>query len=288
VGFKLILLRGTGTGTRILMTGTSVGGPPVGFVLNGTEDDILNRPIFRKIEEFFHLLDLHRNGYINMVEVRKSLMICFSKDPGQNQFSSLDTVKAVIEKQINWLFQKVGSGSSNERSISLASFQLMYKELLANGYEEEVLNVDLDKALSTLSVARASYDEQFEHLLTKAARLYCLMATCCKEEKDKCTESKQQISREQATKSLRLIHRAIASPKLAPPSMFDSDDDIVEQRVQWLFAHTKPNYSDHFASTISLEEFIQCYKTLLAEGYEPEVLHIDLDRGIKTLESAED
>ena len=56
--------------------------------------------------------------------------------------------------------------------------------------------------------------------------------------------------------------------------------DAIQKQVDWLFAAT--SHEDH--SPISYQHFKECYNKLLQSAYEEEVLYIDMQRGMKSLQ----
>jgi hypothetical protein len=107
------------------------------------------------VPRFFHLLDLTFRGSLNRPEVQICLDLTFDAVQGakqrdqknqQTQEWSKSEREAAVQAQLSWLFTAAGSSSS----ISLDDFRSCYSSLLQSAYEEEVLKLDLERAIETL------------------------------------------------------------------------------------------------------------------------------------------
>lgn len=230
----------------------------------------MERPIYRKVEQLFKLLDLDDNGCVDISEARTSLVICFAAVHQGKPSNS--TVGESVERQVHWLFKD----EDKSARISLDAFKGLYKELLEGGYEEEVLHIDIDRAISALASSRASFDRKTSSFHEKVRSFFKLMDA----------NHDGVLEKHEAARCLRVViaEMKAASPHTSPLKPAQGrlkDDATVGQQVKWLFAHADTNHD----SKMSLAEFEQCYHDLYTKTPEPEVLELDVERGIKILQA---
>ena len=108
---------------------------------------------FSDVSVFFNLLDLDGNGSVTRLEAIIGMNYCFydvhkdkiadlSSDPSESQSQRNE----IVQTQVNWLFSAAGSSDS----INSTQFADCYRGLLNNAYEEEVLQIDLTRAITSL------------------------------------------------------------------------------------------------------------------------------------------
>ena len=136
---------------------------------------------FADVRRFFSLLDLDGDGLVSYGEATLGLHHCFDavhrvRSPSSSQHSpsppaSLPSVSAshkarVVSEQVQWLFSasapavpaaspaaspSSSPSPSSPAPLSFPSFESCYRRLLSSGYEQEVLWLDLVRAITALS-----------------------------------------------------------------------------------------------------------------------------------------
>ena len=136
---------------------------------------------FADVRRFFSLLDLDGDGLVSYGEATLGLHHCFDavhrvRSPSSSQHSpsppaSLPSVTAshkarVVSEQVQWLFSasapavpaaspaaspSSSPSPSSPAPLSFPSFESCYRRLLSSGYEQEVLWLDLVRAITALS-----------------------------------------------------------------------------------------------------------------------------------------
>jgi len=103
-------------------------------------------------------MDLDGDSLCDRDEIRYSLYECYSAVHGQRNIDSGITTGAgtdesskqqTVDKQVDWLF----TATSEVHHITLQEFKQCYADLLQNAYEEEVLTIDLQRAIKALETS---------------------------------------------------------------------------------------------------------------------------------------
>lgn len=118
--------------------------------LSSTMSDAL----YQKVDRLFSLLDLDSNGSLDRSEARLGFLACFDEVHREREAADMTATEkaAVVDKQVAWLFAATAH-DDDSRGVSIAEFRTCYSNLLKGAYEEEVLLLDLQRAIAGLEGA---------------------------------------------------------------------------------------------------------------------------------------
>ena len=114
----------------------------------------MSAALFQKVDRLFSLLDLDSNGVVDRSEARLGFLACFDTVHRDSVDLSPAEKSAVVEKQVSWLFAATSHDESDASAgVRLDEFRSCYSNLLKGAYEEEVLALDLQRAITGLEQA---------------------------------------------------------------------------------------------------------------------------------------
>lgn len=111
----------------------------------------MSQHFYSRVTQLYNLMDLDHDNYIDRLEAQYCLTLCYNTVHNTQNNSVIDISDdrekhVMVEQQVQWLFD-----ATNEiNTITLEEFKLCYGNLLMNAYEEEVLQIDLDRAIHEL------------------------------------------------------------------------------------------------------------------------------------------
>jgi hypothetical protein len=116
----------------------------------------MSAQLYAQVQRLYTLLDLDGNGRLDRDEARLGFSTCFadvhrtsaSSSGPDGEFMAADKAN-IVEQQVTWLFSATDHAADGE--ISFEDFKSCYAKLLAAAYEEEVLLLDLKRAIDSLS-----------------------------------------------------------------------------------------------------------------------------------------
>ena len=146
-------------------------------------------PFFADVRRFFALLDLDGDGGVDWHEATLGLSHCFDAvhrvhSPSSSASTTapppLDDAPPVsaahkaqtVANQVQWLFSATQHSppTSPPTPLALSDFELCYQRLLQSAYEQEVLHLDLKRAIDALS--SSPQWTAMRAILTRARRLW--------------------------------------------------------------------------------------------------------------------
>jgi len=159
----------------------------------------MSKKFFELVHQFFNLLDADGNGSIDVFEARSSLTICFASL--LNTDKSGPKIDEVVQSQVSWLFKE--ADENKDQQISREEFVNCYKKLLKEnplpskkgsgsfsgslsgsfsgsshaGIEEEVLRIDLERAIQALTRSRRASLVATEQIYFKVKYLFKTLDT---------------------------------------------------------------------------------------------------------------
>ena len=140
---------------------------------------------FADVRRLFALLDLDGDGLVEHAEAVLGLTHCFDavhavhsprshSSPEDAPPVSAQQKAQTVANQVGWLFSATqhaaASPSSLPSPLPLSDFELCYQRLLQSAYEQEVLHLDLKRAIDALSSSQQW--AAMSRLLTRARRLW--------------------------------------------------------------------------------------------------------------------
>lgn len=146
----------------------------------------MSSSFFTDVRKLFDSLDINQDQLLDREEVRIGMAYCFeavhriqsnnntdtmnnnNNDPDTDTSSTTTTANKdhTVTEQVNWLFAAVGTTQS---TINYSEFSNCYHKLLESAYEEEVLQIDLNRAITALS---NNTDYQLIRTLFNQLKLY--------------------------------------------------------------------------------------------------------------------
>jgi hypothetical protein len=176
--------------------------PRVAALLPLTMAVASSEAFFADVRRFFALLDLDHNQQVDYGEATMGMHQCFdavhrvrspsssasasSPSPSQHQPPpdappvSAAHKQQVVANQVNWLFSATQHiaptpGSSLPAPLLLSDFEQCYHRLLQSAYEQEVLHLDLKRAIDSLS--SSPHWAAMSDILSRARRVFTLRMT---------------------------------------------------------------------------------------------------------------
>lgn len=162
----------------------------------------MSEAFFHDVQTLFHLLDLDGDNYVDRFEATAGLLISFENvhQIHDDEMSSSTTKQRMVQQQVGWLFTAShptapvhtndsptsqtstssphplasSSSSFHVETISLSQFIDCYSRLLQSAYEEEVLHIDLKRAIQSLQ--SSNQWKKSAELLQKFRQWYHLLS----------------------------------------------------------------------------------------------------------------
>lgn len=110
----------------------------------------MSAALYAQVQRLYSLLDLDGNGRLDRDEARLGFLSCFADVHRSTEALGGDKAQ-IVEQQVSWLFQATDHAQRPDDEVSLEDFKACYGKLLAAAYEEEVLALDLKRAIDSLS-----------------------------------------------------------------------------------------------------------------------------------------
>jgi len=110
----------------------------------------MSSALFASVTRLYQLLDLDANAKLDGHEARLGFSACFADVHRSTE--RLDSKDSVVDAQVSWLFSATAhDGEGDDAEITEEEFKACYSKLLQAAYEEEVLQLDLNRAIDSLS-----------------------------------------------------------------------------------------------------------------------------------------
>lgn len=237
----------------------------------------MSESLFAKVSLFYNLLDLDSNSELDLIEAKIGLTLCYeavnqvNTNNHNNDDNSIQQPHILtdeeqqfksqsIQKQIDFLFTAtIGSNpntnnDNNQHVITKEQFKQCYHKLLSSAYEEEVLQLDLQRAIDALQ-----HNKQFtimRQLLTKIKQVY------------------NDQSQSNKLSSGKFWNTAFASISSNSTTLSSSQINLALNVIKPLI--------ENKSTLLPLSIIINCYKQLFQYDIQPQILHDEFNKALSS------